>query len=229
MTNTTFSGLSDGCASSPFRARWVRSVVYVLAVVALCATASGARAQLPSRSHATLEGYFIGDFLGEYRLRVDGERRASGDIDLDPTLGGGVRVGMQSGLFAAGLMTEFRGYGNDEYNDRDFVFDVSPYVGVRIPLVDNGGTRMRLRGTIPLGFSVLKPRGDVYGDERYLGFNTGVLGGLELVFGNVGFFTDVGVRYHRVYASEDLGPLGDVKANLSWAQLSVNAGLHLEF
>ncbi|MCA9577289.1 MAG: hypothetical protein KC668_17745 [Myxococcales bacterium] len=206
-----------------------RSILIVFAAVAVCATANSAHAQHPSRSHATVEGYFIGDFLGEYRLRVEGERRSSGDIDLDPTLGGGLRVGMQSGIFAAGLMTEFRGYGNDEYNDRDFVFDVSPYIGVRIPLVDHGGTRMRLRGTVPLGFSVLKPRGDVYGDERYLGFNTGALGGLELVFGNVGLFTDVGVRYHRVYASEDLGPLGDVKANLSWAQLSVNAGLHLEF
>ena len=49
------------------------------------------------------------------------------------------------------------------------------------------------------------------------------------MFGSFGFFTDVGLRYHRVYANEDLGVLGDVKANLSWAQLSLNAGLHMEF
>lgn len=36
-------------------------------------------------------------------------------------------------------------------------------------------------------------------------------------------------RYHRVYANEDLGPLGNVRANLWWAQPSVSAGLHDEF
>lgn len=30
-------------------------------------------------------------------------------------------------------------------------------------------------------------------------------------------------------ANEDLGPLGNVKANLSWTQLSFDAGMHYEF
>jgi len=188
-----------------------------------------ASAQPPRRHNTHVEGYFIGDFLGEYRLRVDGERQSSGDIELDPTLGGGVRVGFQSGVFAAGLMAEFRGYGNDEYEDRDFAFDISPFLGFRIPLVDSNGTKVRLRGTFPLGFTVLRPNEEAYGDARYYGFNAGALGGMEFVFGSFGFFTDVGVRYHRVYANEDLGVLGDVKANLSWAQLSLNVGFHAEF
>ena len=187
-----------------------------------------ANAQRSSRYNTHVEGYFIGDFLGEYRLRVDGERQ-DGDIDLDPTLGGGVRVGFQAGLFAAGLMAEFRGYGNDTYEDRDFAFDISPFLGFRIPLVESRGTKVRLRGTFPLGFTILKPDEGTFGDTRYYGFNAGALGGIEFVFGSFGFFTDVGLRYHRVYANEELGPFPDVRVSLPWAQLSLNAGMHFEF
>ena len=73
----------------------------------------------------------------------------------------------------------------------------------------------------------MRPAENAYGNSRY-GFNAGALGGMEVVFGHFGFFIDVGLRYHRVYANEDLGPLGNVKANLSWTQLSLNAGMHYE-
>lgn len=208
----------------------LRSAALPLLVLLLWATATSlAAAQGPRRHNSSVEGYFLADFMGEYRLRVDGDRRASGDLNLDTTFGGGLRMGLMSGVFAAGVMAEFRGYGNERFDNRDFAFDLSPYLGFRIPLMYSRGNTVRLRGTFPLGFTVLRPAASRYGDARYLGFNTGALGGIEFVFSGFGFFCDVGLRYHRVYANEDLGPLGNVKANLSWAQLSVSAGLHYEF
>jgi len=189
-------------------------------------------AQAQEYGHArrfSVEGYFIGEFMGEYRLRVNGDRRPANDIDLDPTLGGGVRVSLYSGIFAFGLMTEFRGYGNNDYSDRDFAFDISPFLGVRIPILANGHNVVRLRGTIPFGFTVLKPNAEAWGEDAYLGFNTGVLGGVEASFGNFGVFTDVGFRFHRVYANNDIALVGEVDASLSWAQLSVNVGAQLAF
>ncbi len=202
----------------------------LLLLPALGATsfASTAHAQRNAR-RISVEGYFIGEFLGEYRLRVEGERRASGDIDLDTTYGAGGRITMHAGYFALGAMAEFRGYGTGDYNERDFAFDFSPFVGARIPIYEERDTAVRLRATFPLGFTVLQPNEDRYGDASYLGFNLGALGGVEMTFGQFGLFTDVGVRYHRVYADEDLGPLGNVSASLSWAQLSVNAGAQFAF
>jgi len=55
------------------------------------------------------------------------------------------------------------------------------------------------------------------------------MGGMEMSFGNFGFFTDLGFRYHRVYANNDIAIEGSVDASLSWAQLSLNAGVQLAF
>jgi len=179
----------------------------------------------------TLEGYFIGGFAGEYRLRVDGERRAEDDLDLDPTLGGGVRLAFGGNWVRFGVMAELRGYGSSEenYEDRDFAFDLSPFLGLRIPLVESDSSGFYLRATVPFGYTRLAPDEDRFGDDSYHGFNTGALGGVEVAFERIGIFTDVGVRYHRVYAETDLGPIGDVRSSLSWTQLSVNAGVAAYF
>lgn len=205
---------------------------FIVLTCALC----GALMALPGQASAdadegpSLEGYFIGGFAGQYRLRVDGDRMEDRDLNLDPTLGGGVRLAF-GGLFRFGLMAELRGYGSsdDDYSDRDFAFDLSPFIGLRVPLVESGDTGFFLRGIVPFGYTRLAPDEQRFGDDSYHGFNTGLLGGLEVAFGNVGIFTDVGVRYHRVYAKTDLGPLGDVRSSLSWAQFSVNAGMAAHF
>jgi len=198
-------------------------------VGALLTTTSPAAAD-PGDSTASLEGYFIGGFAGQYRLRVDGDRMDERDLDLDPTLGGGVRLAVGH-LFRFGLMAEFRGYGSsdEDYSDRDFAFDLSPFIGFRVPLAESDSTALFLRGIVPFGYTRLAPDEQRFGDDSYHGFNTGALGGLEIAFGDFGIFTDVGVRYHRVYARTDLGPLGDVRSSLSWAQLSVNAGMVAHF
>jgi len=208
-----------------------RSLLLFAAALSLVMGANSvahAQDRAPAR-HFSVEGYFIGEFFGEYRLRVDGDRLSSGDIDLDPTLGGGLRATMHMGVFALGLMTEFRGYGNSDYEDRDFALDISPFLGVRIPVAVSGSTVCSVRGTIPIGFTMLNPNNTTFGDDSYYGFNTGALGGVEITFGHFGIFTDVGVRYHRVYARNDIGGAGNVDASLSWAQLSVNAGVQLVF
>ncbi|MBO6937376.1 MAG: hypothetical protein JJ863_20555 [Deltaproteobacteria bacterium] len=178
----------------------------------------------------SVEGYFIGGFAGQYRLRVDGERYEDRDLDLDPTLGGGIRIATGH-IFRFGLMAELRGYGSSDsdYSDRDFAFDLSPFIGVRVPLVESNDSGLYLRGIVPFGYTRLAPDEQRFGDDSYHGFNTGVLGGLGVRFGNVGLFADVGVRYHRVYAKTDLGPFGDLRSDLSWAQLSVNAGVAAHF
>ncbi|MBK6578976.1 MAG: hypothetical protein IPG17_22870 [Sandaracinaceae bacterium] len=59
-----------------------RAVAWLPLVMTLLwgAGATQAEAQHVHRHSSSVEGYFIADFLGEYRLRVDGERRASGDL-----------------------------------------------------------------------------------------------------------------------------------------------------
>lgn len=204
--------------------------VTALLSVGAASVAPAAEAQDYVRARRfSVEGYFIGEFLGQYRLRVNGDRRPASDIDLDPTLGAGVRVSLYSGIFAFGVMTEFRGYGNSDYSNRDFAFDMSPFIGVRLPILAHGRNVVRLRGTVPFGFTVLKPNEEAWGDDAYLGFNTGMLGGVETSFGNFGFFTDLGFRFHRVYANNDIAIEGSVDASLSWAQLSLNAGVQLAF
>ena len=202
----------------------------------LVAALSGALLTLPSHAAAdvgegpSLEGYFIGGFAGQYRLRVDGERMEDRDLDLDPTLGGGIRLSLGH-VFRFGLMAEFRGYGSSDsdYSDRDFAFDLSPFIGLRFPLAESDDTALFLRGIVPFGYTRLAPDDQRFGDDSYHGFNTGLLGGLGVAFGNIGIFADVGVRYHRVYAKTDLGPFGDVRSSLGWAQLSVNAGMAAHF
>lgn len=205
------------------------SVLTALLLVGAAVIAPAADAQYTPRRRASFEGYFIGELAGEYRLRVNGDRRPANDIDLDPTFGAGVRVSLYSGVLAFGLMTEFRGYGNSDYSHRDFAFDMSPFIGVRIPLLAHGRNVVRLRGTVPFGFTVLKPNEEAWGEDAYLGLNTGVLGGVEMAFGNLGFFTDMGFRFHRVYANDNLAIAGEGDASLSWAQFSFNAGVQIGF
>ncbi|MBK8593942.1 MAG: hypothetical protein IPN77_33545 [Sandaracinaceae bacterium] len=105
-----------------------RAVAWLPLVMTLLwgAGATQAEAQHVHRHSSSVEGYFIADFLGEYRLRVDGERRASGDLDLDTTFGGG-RWARRQGLWD-GPMAEFRGYGNARTKTRT-AFDPAPYPG----------------------------------------------------------------------------------------------------
>ena len=147
------------------------------------------------------------------------------DLDLDPTLGGGLRLALGH-IVRFGLMMEFRGYGssNADYTSRDFAFDLSPFIGVRIPLVLSDDAGLFVRGIVPFGYTRLAPDGQRFDDASYHGFNTGVLGGLEVAFANFGIFADVGFRYHRVYARTQLGTAVDLRSSLSWAQLSLNTG-----
>ena len=177
-----------------------------------------------------LEGYFIAEFGGQYRLRVDGERMRERDLNLDPTLGGGLRLALGH-IVRFGLMVEFRGYGSSDadYSNRDFAFDLSPFIGLRIPLTVSKDAGLFLRGIVPFGYTRLAPDGQRFDDASYHGFNTGVLGGLEVAFANFGIFADVGFRYHRVYARTELGPVADLRSSLSWAQLSLNTGAAIYF
>jgi hypothetical protein len=177
----------------------------------------------------SVEAYFVAGFGGQYRLRVDGQRLQEQDLDLDPTLGGGLRIAFGE-LVRFGLMAEFRGYGSSDadYSERDFAFDLSPFIGLRIPLVMSRDSGLFLRAIVPFGYTRLAP-GARFQDDSYHGFNTGVLGGLEVAFGMVGLFADVGLRYHRVYARTELGPFDDLRTSLSWAQFSLNTGVALYF
>ena len=199
-------------------------------LVLVVATAWGGTARADDHqinSGPTIDAYFLAEAFGSYRVRSDGERVREDDIDLDTTLGGGLRLEHGFGMLAYGFSAEFRGYGNSDYDERDFAIDLNPVLGVRVPLIGRNGRGLILRGTLTGGYTLMLPNETYFGQDRFHGFNVGALAGLGYSFGRVGFFADLGVRHHRVFGSADFGVLGNAKGSIAWTQFSFNSGFRI--
>lgn len=156
-----------------------------------------------------------------------------GSVDLDPTVGFGVRgefplhrYFVLGGSFE--LMTfELDGGGTDF--EREEVFDFDGILRARYPVeLSAESIWVEPYVALPVGFSMgVFPEGD--GDQVWPGWNLGVLAGAYLLVPpHVGFFLELGWRHHQVYSDvEVLGTNRDRKIVTNQFALQLGAALLL--
>ena len=140
----------------------------------------------------------------------------SGDFDLDPTLGVGLRLEVPVGdLIHVSPFAEFDAYKADGASGRDLGLDAGVMLRVG-PRLDLGAVDLEVYGAIPIGFSAYFPDAD---DVTMLGFNVGAMAGAQLhVNERVAVMLEMGWQMHRVYEDE---------ANLTANQAKLQLGAML--
>ncbi|MFT5353898.1 MAG: hypothetical protein ACI9KE_001098 [Polyangiales bacterium] len=200
-------------------------LVVALLMVPSFASAQGGRGWQPRPDErdddmaARLSGYFGVGFAGDARLRGGG---FSGRGSLEPTLGFGLRFEKPIIRFLAiGGLLEFNSYNvSDGRDQRDSSMDFDVWVKGRYSL-RAGDLRLVVYGGVPLGVSVLF----LENTDNYRGFNTGLLAGLELVFGRFAPFFEIGWRHHWVRRKFD----GFDDAKFISNQVRINFGASILF
>jgi len=124
----------------------------------------------------------------------------SGDFDLDPTVGVGMRFELPVGeLLHLSPFAEFDAYKADGADGRDLGIDAGLMLRVG-PTLEVGTMRLEVYGALPVGFSVYFPDSS---DETMLGFNVGAMAGAQLhVNERVAVMLEMGWQMHRVYEDE---------------------------
>jgi hypothetical protein len=152
--------------------------------------------------------YFLLGFGGEADVEVG---PFSGENDLDPTVGLGVRFEVPiwdyisvGGIFAwAAFQQDAPGL------DRDHLFDLDPMIKGRYVL-DAGGMPLELHATFPVGFTVGSL--DAENTDAAVGWNLGLLFGATLfVTDSIGVMAELGFMHHSV-TSEQRGAEFDASA-----------------
>lgn len=203
----------------------MKYIVVVLALIMLPSFASAQRGRdwqpRPERRDddlaARLSGYFGVGFAGDARLRGRGPNLRG---RLAPTLGFGLRFEKPIVRFLAiGGLFEFNSYNVDDGRDRrDSSMDIDVWVKGRYSL-RAGNLRLVAYGGVPLGATVLFAEDT----DNLRGFNTGLLAGLELVFGRFAPFLEIGWRHHWVRRKFDFGD--DAKFISNQARINFGASI----
>jgi hypothetical protein len=173
-----------------------------------------ASAQVDDEGHLRFGGYFALGVAGDADLNIDSNLiDLEGSADLDPTVGFGVRVEMPiHDFFAVGGLFELLTFEADDTSfsnsEREAVFDIDAWAKVRYAFSINADLVLEAYGGVPFGLSLAvlnDPDGS--GDETFVGFNAGVLGGAMLVFQqHMSGFLELGWRHHQVFYDEsDVG------------------------
>lgn len=162
----------------------------------------------------TRVGAYLGAGLGGQGTAEQGG--FSGDFDLDPTLGVGLRLEVPAGeLIHISPFAEFDAYKADGASGRDLGIDAGVMLRVG-PRLDLGAVDLEVYGALPVGFSVYFPDSS---DVTMLGFNVGVMAGAQLhVNERVAVMLEMGWQMHRVYEDD---------ANLSANQAKLQLGAML--
>ena len=169
---------------------------------------------------ARFSAYFALGAGGELDGETDGPF-GFGDyeIDLDPTLGFGLRFEKPiASIVSLGGLFEMGGYkadGADRNADLYFDFDVYAKIGPRLDI--NNNLDLEVYGLLPFGFSVYRPDAD--NSDALFGLNFGFGGGAALYVGSFGFFAEIGMRHRRVYDEID-----GVDVRLASTQAMLNFG-----
>ena len=153
----------------------------------------------PVRS-TQFEAYLVTGFGGSVSLSQDGF--GSGDADLDPTVGLGLRLDLPLGdMITLGPIAELHSYQTDGATGRDLALDAG--LVLRVGHVFNaGGMDLDVYGAVPAGFTVYFPDDD-FDSDNFIGFNVGLFGGAQLfVTRRVGIMAEMGWQLHNVYNDE---------------------------
>lgn len=182
-------------------------VLSVSSLVLMLGTVSAAEAQ------SRVGAYFASGLGGQGTAEQGG---FSGDFDLDPTVGVGLRFEVPVGeLLHLSPFAEFDAYKADGASGRDLGVDAGLMLRIG-PTLDLGAMRLEVYGGIPLGFSAYFPDSS---DETMLGFNVGAMAGAQLhVNERVAVMLEMGWQMHRVYEDD---------ANLTANQAKLQLGAML--
>lgn len=181
----------------------------------LCGFSSVASAQsFDSNDGPRVSAHFALAFAGNVETSTI---LGSIDAPLAPTLGAGVRFEYPAFKYLGiGALVELVSF-NPEDLERQAALDLDLLIKGRYPL-SVGSNEVVLYVAVPLGGTVLF----VEDADNFRGFNTGVLGGAELVLrgGPVSLFGEFGWRYHGV---------GDDDVSLRTHQAALNLGASFIF
>ncbi len=176
---------------------------------------------------ARLEFFGKFGFAGNLNLSVsDGTRTEDvGDLDLDPTLGGGlgftyliVKYFGIGGRFQVGRITA----DDPDADDGILAFDFALVPRGRFPFSRD---RVAVYLALPLGATLFVSEADS-ADEDESGFNVGVMPGFEFFVSNrFGFFAEVGFQYRTFSQTGGLG----AELDFAFTELSLAVGGKLAF
>ena len=173
----------------------MRGLKVLSMVLALAAVDAELSAEIEAQ--ARVGAYFSSGLGGQGRAEQGG---FSGDFDLDPTVGVGLRLELPVGtLVHLGPFAEFDAYKADGASGRDLGVDTGLMLRVG-PTFDVGTMKLEVYGALPLGFTAYFP--DAV-DETMLGFTVGALAGAQLhVHERVAVMLEMGWQMHRVYEDD---------------------------
>mgnify|MGYP001793612360 FL=1 len=191
-----------------------RALAMLLWAGGLLAVAPAA-AQQRAEPQQQLNAYLLLGFGG------DASYDPGGDVDLDPSVGLGVRY--QAPLndnFAIGGLFELRSFELDPSTDRQPVFDFDVFFKTGW-LVKVGRSNFEAYALVPFGISIASEDEVFTGtNDTGLGFNLGLLaGGQWIIRERIGVFVEAGWRRHQIFSEEGEGDF-DVTAN----QFAMNIG-----
>lgn len=196
----------------------------LLASLALSILPSLAEAQRPRWDDLRLGAHFA--------LGLGGDADATvGNIDssssLDPTLGAGVRVSVPlHEYFVAGGMFELMTFETDApMAERESVFNFDLMLKGRyiVEIDDRMGIEPYLAVIVGPSLAIFDDP-DGSGDEVWPGWNIGVLGGAAVLFDPVGFFLELGWRFHQAFTEASVPIVGDVDYQVHTHQFAMQVG-----
>jgi len=210
----------------------MRTPVLLALVVSTLASTSLASAQ----DDVQLAAWFVLGAGGGAELEGElGGREETLDYDLDPTVGLGLRGEVPlMDYFAIGGLLELSWLrlddddpGTDE--DRNLAADFSLWLKPRYWL-STSSFELELYLGIPFGFTVLQGDDELDTDAA-LGFNVGLLGGAQIVFGKVGAFVELGWRRHQVFPEDVelpfVGTIDEITLRANQFRMHFGAAIHL--
>lgn len=166
-----------------------------------------ASAQPESVGHLRFAGYLALGLAGEAEYAVDA---SSIDLDLDPTVGFGVRGEYPvHEYFAIGGLFELLTFEPEDTvffdSEREAVFDIDLWLKGRYTIAIQSDLALELYAGLPFGLALAVLNDpDGTGDETYAGYNIGILAGAMLLFGDhFGGFFELGWRHHGVFHEEN--------------------------
>ncbi len=164
--------------------------------------------------------YFLLGMGGEADTEVDPDIIPGNEVDLDPTVGFGVRVERPMLPFLTlGALPEFgaiKAGGADPAADS--ALDLAPLAPGRSSTTLDRTMSLEIYGAIPFGYSYLRLEDNDILESPH-GFNLGVLVGAQLFIGRIGVMTEFGWRRHQLYDEE-----GDFDIEMTWNQAALNFG-----
>lgn len=169
--------------------------------------------------------YFVLGAGGEGDL--DSEVPAlGGEGDLDATVGFGLRAEMPvMDYLSIGGLFELVGYQFDDTSaDRNLAIDMSFWIKGRYVIELTRDLDLEVYLGLPFGFTGYFPDGDAF--DNSFGFNTGLLGGGQLILGRFAVFTEMGWRHRHTYWDEENGA-ASIDFDLAHNQFAFHLGAML--